>query len=54
MPVLALLAVEWASRRRELPVLPRRRWLRWIVYYLVVYAICCYRPAPETFIYFQF
>ena len=25
LPVLVLLAVEWTSRRRELPVLPRRR-----------------------------
>ena len=54
LPVLALLSVEWANRRRELPVLPRRRWLRWLVYYLAVYAIFYYRPPPETFVYFQF
>lgn len=50
----ALLAIEWCNRGRESPRLPGNRWLRWGVYYAAFCAIVLLRPAPQSFVYFQF
>ncbi len=48
------LLVEWANRTRDIPALPKRRWLRWGVYALTFLALCLWFQTGETFIYFQF
>lgn len=53
-PLVILLVVEWVSRRQSLPILPRNKVLRWIVYCALFGFMVYYRPAPQTFIYFQF
>ena len=53
--VLAILVVvEWLNRDRDIPKLPRKKWLRWIVYYVVLVLVLFLRPQPQAFIYFQF
>lgn len=54
IPILIMLGWEWVSKGREVPVLPRWRWLRWVVYYMLVFAIVYWQPAAQEFIYFQF
>ena len=54
LPLVVMLGVEWLNRRVEMPILPRIKVLRWLLYYVVVGVICWYRPSAQTFIYFQF
>ena len=53
---LALLAAEWFNRREQFGFAryPRRVWLRWTVYLLLVFLIVIYTPGSQSFIYFQF
>ena len=52
--IVSLVVVEWFSRGRDVPVLPKNKALRWCVYLGVAFAILCYHPDPQAFIYFQF
>ncbi len=52
--VVVFLIIEWANRTRDIPCLPRRTILRWIVYYLTVLVMIWFMAPAETFIYFQF
>ena len=53
-PLLTLLAVEWLSRDREVPLLPRWKWLRWLIYWGLILWMVYRMPGSETFVYFQF
>ena len=57
MFVVIMLIVEWVQRHRDhgfdFSGL-RFQWLRWIIYYLVVYVLYYYGGEPQDFIYFQF
>lgn len=53
-PILVFLVWEWISYGTAIPVLPRWRPLRWLVYYALVFAIVYWQPAAQEFIYFQF
>ena len=54
VPLLSMLVIEWFNRGRDIPLLPRNRWLRWGIYYVVIVLMLFYRAKPEEFIYFQF
>lgn len=49
LPAIFVFACEWRNLR-----LPRLRWQRWIIYYLLVALIICKSTANTQFIYFQF
>ena len=52
-----LLVVEWLNRDKEHSFArqPRRRWMRWVGYMLLIFIIVCYMQTSEMpFIYFQF
>ena len=54
---LVMFVVEWLNRSREHGLVVdgiRQRWIRWIVYYALVFAIILFSHESETFIYFQF
>lgn len=59
-PVLGVMAVEWATRKRRhgLDIPPcgwlRFRWARWAVYYALILAVLYWGDRQATFIYFQF
>jgi len=54
LPLVSLLAIEWFNRRRDIPVLPANKLMRWMVY-CVTFAMIFYMKLPaQTFIYFQF
>ena len=53
-PVGVLLLVEWFSRGRDVPLLPKSRVLRWAAYGLLLGFIMWFKPEAQTFIYFQF
>ncbi len=55
--VLMLLLVEWVNRREEhgMARLPRGRWLRWLVYIIILFIVVAFKQTTEMpFIYFQF
>ena len=56
-PMLGLLVVcEWINRGElfGLARYPQRTWLRWLVYFGIVFLIAFYAPGSQAFIYFQF
>lgn len=53
-PILFLVVIEWLSRRRPLPILPRSRVCRWVCYVGAVVLMLAWRSTPQSFIYFQF
>ena len=54
--VAALLVVEWLNRRNQFGCarLPKNTFLRWCVYYVLIWLTVFYTPGSQTFIYFQF
>ncbi|MEG1788313.1 MAG: MBOAT family O-acyltransferase, partial [Kiritimatiellia bacterium] len=52
--IVVLVLVEWFNRTREIPWVPRNKYLRWALYYAVVIAILYLRPVAQPFVYFQF
>lgn len=55
LPLASLLVViEWLNRGCTTPRLPRNPCLRWILYYVILFAIGRWFAAAQTFIYFQF
>ena len=46
--------IEWFNRSRDIPWLPKSRWCRWLVYYIVTFTIFYWDSAQQSFIYFQF
>lgn len=54
IPIGCLIAIEWGNRGRDIPLLPKCKWVRWIIYYLMGVSILMFRPQPQSFIYFQF
>ena len=53
-PLCAMLAIEWISRKHELPVLPKSKLARWAIYVAVFSWIVYSRRPSEAFIYFRF
>ena len=53
---VAMLSVEWIARCRghALENMPRRRTVRWAVYYLLVWLCVFMTPGSQSFIYFRF
>jgi len=49
-----LVLIEWVNRCRDIPLLPNNRWLRYFVWYAVVFLLFYWDSAQQTFIYFQF
>ena len=54
LPLAIFLAVEWFNRNRDVPMLPKGKWLRWGVYCAIISLISWFSPEPQTFIYFNF
>ncbi len=54
LAIVAMILIEWFNRTRSIPRLPSNRFLRWAIYYLVLWVILTWRAGAETFIYFQF
>ena len=57
MPAAVLfLAVEWLQRKKEqtLDFDQFPSWIRWIIYYVIIYMLSNYGASSQTFIYFQF
>ena len=54
--VVTLLLVEWFNRREAYGCarLPRMTYLRWGVYFVLLWLVVFYTPGSQTFIYFQF
>ena len=54
--ILVLILVEWINRRREhsLVLSVKYKWIRVIIYYILIVAILYNFGAEQTFIYFQF
>lgn len=53
-PLVVLLTLEWLNRGRDMPRLPKAKWIRWSVYIVtILLCIGSYR-AESDFIYFQF
>lgn len=54
--ITSLVAVEWGGRKWPfaLAYLSPHRWLRWLIYYLLVMGIVLFGKDGEQFIYFQF
>lgn len=55
LPLAAVvLLIEWYSRGLAVPLLPRKTWMRWVLYCAVLYAVGYFFAESQTFIYFQF
>lgn len=54
IPVMALIAVDWFNRGREIPSLPRSRALRWLLYSVTILFCISKERVSSGFIYFQF
>jgi len=52
--IVIFVVIEWFNRMRDIPALPRAKWLRIVIYYVVIFAIFYWDSSPQTFIYFQF
>ncbi|MBP5327594.1 MAG: MBOAT family protein, partial [Bacteroidales bacterium] len=55
--ILAMLVVEWFNRAKEHGLVldtVKPLWLRWLIYYTIVFAILLFSFESESFIYFQF
>ncbi len=54
---LAMIAIEWMNRTKEHGLVldtVKPCWLRWMIYYTLVFSILLFSFESETFIYFQF
>ncbi len=55
-----LICIEWIKRSEDHPLqfsntnIIKKRIIRWMIYYAIVFAIILYQGASNTFIYFQF
>ena len=55
--VLIMIIVEWFNRTKEHGLnidMVKQRWMRYIIYYALIFCIIFYSHQSETFIYFQF
>lgn len=55
--IVVLLVIEWVQRDKEHPLQIENisnKWLRYIIYYLVIFFVWFYNFEPTPFIYFQF
>lgn len=54
LTIIVFVLIEWINRGRDIPLLPRIRILRWMVYVGVVMYLIYQQSQPQAFIYFQF
>ncbi len=56
LPAFMVVATEWTDRNGDYPFcrVPRRRWVRWTLYWGMATLIILSEPTEMTFIYFQF
>ena len=54
LPLAVLIFVEWFNRGRQIPALPQRQVLRWLIYIIMFGFILLCKAEPQEFIYFQF
>lgn len=54
--ILLMIGVEWLQREQVHPLILDRfpRWVRWVVYYVILYLLSNYGVSNQSFIYFQF